>query len=175
MRALLLAFLLTCAAPAAQADDTRTPDTRTLLARVYVSESGWESRRDHAAIYHAVANGAERRGVTFRAQLIAYSRGLSGRSARARWVRGLRADLRPGDGWPAAYPWPRFRPLWARVLAAAGTDVVFPPDNPCDGPPRHWGGLAIRADRTRAARALRAGWWRRLDCGPTRNAFYAVR
>lgn len=166
--ALLFAF---CTPMTPAIAEPETP-TSVLLARAYVGEAGWHSRRDHAAIFHAVANRSAARGVAFRTQLLAYAKGINGRS----WVADLRGDGTLGEAWPEQhYPRERFEPLWRRVLVFAATDVVFEPENPCDGNPEHWGGMAITTDRLRAHRAVEDGRWAALDCGGTRNRFYAVR
>jgi hypothetical protein len=145
--------------------------THLLLARAYVGEAGWHSRRDHAAIFHAVRNRAHMRGVTFREQLLAYAKAIDGRD----WVAGLQENGSLGTSWPAHYARAVYRPLWNRVLVEAATDLVFTPQNPCDGLPEHWAGMRIRADRLRASRAVQDGRWRALSCGGTRNRFFAVR
>jgi len=172
-RALIAAFtsllFATCTPISVAADEA---PTRLLLAQAYVGEAGWYARRDHEAIYWSIANRAAARGVTFRAQLLAYAKGISGRS----WVAGLQEDGNLGDeSWPETYDRAVYGPLWRRALVFAATDLVFAPENPCNGDPEHWGGMRIRADRVRATRAVEDGRWEPLSCGGTRNDFYAVR
>lgn len=62
---------------------------------------------------------------------------------------------------------------WADLRAYAGRIADGEIADPCGGRAMHWGGLTIDADAERAERAVREGRWRRLDCGDTRNAFYA--
>ncbi|GAF81246.1 unnamed protein product [marine sediment metagenome] len=169
-RALIIALVLLFApcTPLPVAADDDTP-TQLLLARAYIGEAGWYSRRDHEAIYWAIANRATMRGVSFRVQLLAYAKGIE-----RDWVGGLQEDGL-GEAWPEEYDREVYAPLWRRALVFAATDLVFAPENPCNGDPEHWGGMRIRRDRLRANRAVEDGRWQPLACGGTRNRFYAVR
>jgi hypothetical protein len=166
--AALTALVFATCTPLPVAADDDTP-TRVLLARAYVGEAGWYSRRDHQAIYWSIANRAAVRGVTFREQLLAYAKGID-----RGYVAGLQEDGL-GEAWPEHYDREVYDPLWRRVLVFAAVDLVFEPENPCDGDPEHWGGMRIRRDRLRATRAVEEGRWEPLVCGGTRNRFYAVR
>ena len=133
---------------------------------------------DHAAMFWAVWNGAQRRGISFGRQLRAYGRGMHGTSARARWVRGLTTGPDAPDGWDEALAWEPYREAYGRVLARAATDLVYAPPNPCNGKPRHWGSPWVQSDRARALRAVRDGRWRPLRCvaggDESENRFFEV-
>lgn len=66
----------------------------------------------------------------------------------------------------------RWNAQWAKLRALVAEFDRGEVDDPCPTA-RHWGGLAIDADRERAERAVREGRWRRADCGRTSNTFYA--
>lgn len=151
-------------------------ETAVILAQSYVAESGWDSPVDQAAMYHALEEGAFRRGVSIADQARSYVAVFRTTHERSQWVTGLNAEATEPPGWPADVSWERYgRPRWLRLLAHAKTDLVFPPPNPCNGKPRHWGGPSLAQDATRAARALHDGRWRALQCGPVRNGYYATR
>jgi len=159
--------------------DGDAPTPAEILAQAYVAEAEG-SAVDYAAIFHALSEGAERRGVSLTDQAVAYSSIFRARTSRSRWVLGLSSDLAEPDGWPRDVSWERYgRPMWSHALAIAETDLVFPPPNPCNGTPRHWGGMDIGADRSRASRAVLRGDWHPLTCGTaddgTLNRYYAAR
>ena len=145
------------------------------MARLYVAEAGWDSPRDYAAIFHAVTEGARRRGVPMAEQARAYGSIFRSDSPRAAWVLGMDESANRPEGWPEAASWTDYgRPRWLRVLAWSTRAMVEAPRNPCDGTPRHWGGPRLAIDSRRAARAVAAGRWRALQCGG-RNVYFAVR
>lgn len=186
---LLSALLLWAGAPPALATEEPSGEAQSppptfeevglWLARLYVSEAGFDGARDHAAIFHAVQNGAAQRGIPIWEQIQDYGRGLRAAGRRAVWVRNLRVDTEAPEGWGApgsgsvGLDWALFHRKFERVLVRARTDLIFAPMNPCDGIPRHWGGMRIAVDRERAAKAVREGRWKPLHCGPTQNGFFA--
>ena len=145
------------------------------LARICVAEAGWDTATgDCAAIVALLARRAERLGLRPITMARAYSsRHFDARRTDARrWIADLGLRAHEPRGWPSALDWQgRYRPAWLATVAhveallRAGGDVAAP----CAGLADHWGaphGADLR-------RALRAGW-QRLDCGPTRNAFWRV-
>jgi hypothetical protein len=176
------------------------PDARPLsphlaLARLCVSEAGWDcfERGDGYAIHEVILRGARRQGLRYTTYARAYSQRLFGArphdSARLSWVGQL--DERGGApaAWPRVVirrtangervaphpPWSTFRARWLAVLERAREVAGWTLDDIdewgiCDGVVHDWGGWM---DRDRAQRLGLIP----VDCGVdeqgTRNDFYA--
>ena len=150
---------------------------RVLLARICVSEAGWEcwETGDGLAIYEVLSTGARRSGLSFRHYARSYASRATGArptsNARLAWVAGLgEAGERP-SAWPRDLSWAHYRPQWLDVLEHAeevlSLDGARARDwSPCASSVHDWGG------RMDEARAVRLGLIP-VRCGPTRNAFYA--
>lgn len=165
---LLVAFAGLSVAPSPEAQD---------LAQACVSELGWDGTAEECAAIHDVwENRARYTGLTYRQMARAYSTRVFQRSRTdaRRWIAWLHPDGRQPRGWPSAVAWEGIRPKWVRWLAIATAIHNGQITHKCDGEPGHWGSRYHPIDRARAARAIRAGRWARLDCGPTANAFFRV-
>lgn len=144
------------------------------LAQLCVNESGWSSPADCAAI-HAVLRATQRDDETLVDAMLRHAPRLFGlRPARTpevaeryRWVRSLRADAGEPEAWPADHgPWSRFRERWKEVLRFSRRAVDGSVRSSCSRPPIAWGGAMD--DDIALARGLV-----RVDCGETRNRFWA--
>lgn len=168
--------LLALACPA---DAQHVPDY-LLLARICVHEAGWEQEADCAAIHQVLVAGAEREDLSYRTYAYNYSgRALRGETSRA-WVANLREDGREPDGWPETVivrdgdsvsvephaPWGMYRERWLRTIEIARGVIAGSITAACAEPVHDWGG---RVDRGRARRLGLV----EVDCGETRNDFYA--
>jgi hypothetical protein len=142
-----------------------------LLARLMVGEAGWSAPREHAALAWTLRRRANtmgrRHGWTWRRTFDAYTRSAySGRphSSRHRWVGALALSAERPDAFPGHLPWSPYAERWERVLRRARAFIAGRLPDPCSGPTEHWG----------------AGWvpsrptLREVDCGSTRNRFYAT-
>lgn len=141
------------------------------LARVCVSEAGWEATPECAAIHQVLADRARQMEISYMAALCFYSTRTCDRGRRdpRRWIAWLSPDLRRPRGWPDGMLWSRYRPRWRVMLKHAGAVLRNEVESPCETPPHYWGmprGIDLE-------RALQAGW-RRLECEGTRNAFWRV-
>lgn len=167
---------LACPAPA---DAQHVPDY-LMLARICVHEAGWEAEADCAAIHEVLMAGAEREDLSYRTYAYNYAgRALRGETSRA-WVANLRADGREPEGWPettivregdlvsvaAHAPWSMYRERWLRTIELARRVLSGEVRAQCAEPVHDWGG---RVDRGRARRLGLV----EVDCGETRNDFYA--
>ena len=184
----LLSFAMWIPVASAQ----RAPSPALLLARVCVSEAGWNcwDNGDGLGIHEVFLRGAERHGMSYAGFARSYS-SAAGRerthlSERMRWVRELAADGSAPPSWPAhryirregrvevrpSIPWSHYREAWLAVLARAEqvvrdytlTNIVD--WRVCEAPVHDWGGAM---DRERATRIGLV----EVECGDTRNDFYA--
>lgn len=184
--ALLLAVLL-CWTSAAHGD---AETDALLLARICVSEAGWECWQtgDGYAIHEVLLRGAERHGIAYAAFARRYSPRATGAhpSPTRPWIGDLRADGEAPSAWPRVItrrradgtaavephpPWGIYRPRWLAVLAQARVVASYALDDvdewgSCEGPVHDWGGSM---DRDRATRLGLLD----VDCGDTSNDFYA--
>ena len=139
------------------------------LARVCISEIGWEPGEECAAIHAVIVDRAERMGIPYMQALCAYaSRSCSpGRTDARRWIAHLDASLERPDGWPASLPWSRYRERWAAALDLAGHVLGGRVTSPCELAPHHWG-MPHGIDLERA----RLAGWERVSCPGARNAYW---
>lgn len=148
-------------------------DTRLWTARAMVGEVDWDSEQDHAAIAWVLARRwkmASKRWPELRYVDVVrgYSKPIRGSirrlTRRQRWVRALSIDGARPAGWPRRLAWNRYAPKWRRVLRMADEWSLGLWPDPCRGKAWHWGGQMDRP-------------WPGLveiDCGDTRNVFYAL-
>lgn len=143
------------------------------LARVFVSEAGWDAPREHAALGWTLARRAqrlrERRGMGAQQVIraIADRTLVEPRTDRQRWLYALRLDgARPveWERWTTAR-WGRRTDGWKAALTAARALVRGELADPCDGPSELWGSPTHPVDRAALERNIRAGVWVRVDCG----------
>jgi hypothetical protein len=156
------------------------------LARVCASEIGLTgSPEECAAIHSVIRRRADRMGWSFIWAIRAYSTRVFDRerSDPRQWVAHLRADGRQPAGWPTSItvrrrgearvvrhaPWGAYRERWLTLYRAAGQIVRGEIHPQCQRPVDHWG-MRHGVDFERAQRA----GWDEVDCGETRNAFWAV-
>ena len=177
------------------------PDARPLsphlaLARLCVSEAGWEcfARGDGYAIHEVILRGAQRQGLRYQTYARAYSQRLFGArphdSARLAWVGQLDERGAAPAAWPRSVitrtpsggdritphaPWSSFRTRWLVVLERAREVSTWTLDDVdewgvCDGVVHDWGGWM---DRDRAQRIGLVPVTCGVDEQGTRNDFYA--
>lgn len=156
--------MVTCTRQVLHAQDSVAVE----LARLCVSECGWDCPDECAAIHQSLHNRAQLAGISFRAQLRAHrSVTRVGHQPLRPWLAELNARGRAPRSWDATVtiPWSRRRASWLETLQAA-RDILEAPRNPCDGNPLDWGVHSAVARYRRAyIRAVT------LDCGPTVNVF----
>lgn len=159
----------TATAPAP--DDQVDAREQLALARVCVSEVGWDPTPECAAIHQVLEDRAQRMGMTYGAAVCAYSSRTCDRDRTdaRRWISHLTARGARPDGWPSTASWARHRPRWLELHEHAGEVLRGRVASSCDGEVHHWGmpgGIDLE-------RALSAGWTR-VDCPGARNAFWRV-
>lgn len=191
--ATLLLGAVAFSANAAHGQDRRA-DSALLLARVCVSEAGWDcfDTQDGLAIHEVLLRGAARHNISYSAFARAYSkaagRGGDNVRERTRWIREMNERGEQPPSWPTqryvrsggavqvhpGLPWSQYRGPWLAVLERA-KEVVgrYALDNlqswgVCPTPVHDWGGDMDHA------RATRIGLIQ-VTCagGQTSNNFYA--
>lgn len=150
------------------------PERVEAFARICVAEAGFDlATGDCAAISFTLLSRAARLDIRPRTLARSYAARTfdEGRTDARRWLTDLELDAHRPEGWPRGLDWDGdYRARWLTVIGHVHALLRgFVPD-PCGGHADHWG-MRTGPD---LERALRAGW-RRLDCGPTRNAFWSTR
>ncbi len=158
----MIALLLMLASPVAAQSDA------VLLARTCVSERSWAVETAAcAAIGAVVRDRMERRGVSFRAALVALAPRLHGCTIdRRRWLCDLDEDAHRPEGWPRSASWERRRSDWLATLDEAVLIVTGELPSPCaEGTARAWGSTEdLERRRSRGYR------WVPATCGDARFA-----
>lgn len=177
MRAFFILAMMWGNIGGAAAQSAPEPDTALWLARLYVSESGWDSPTDRAALFHALRNRQETLGESsLLSTMRRYSRPLfASDRPRRRWVQALREDGGAPRFWPRTLTWAPFADRWKAILDEARAHLESPPPNPCDADIEHWGGPYV--DRARLEAMIASGVWRRSHCGAgdARNWYLSAR
>lgn len=153
------------------------PLTQLALARICVSEAGFQVETPDCAAIHRVL--VERRG---RGSLLRIMRLYSDstfdreREDRRRWIAWLHPSGKKPRGWPeettkgTPHPsWKGYRSQWLAVYEHAGAILRGEVEPPCERAPHHWG-MRGGIDLENA----REGGWNEVDCGDTMNAFWRV-
>lgn len=192
----LLLFWPTCAL----AQPTPTEDPAVALARVCLSEEGWENRVGCVAIARTMENirskGCTAKGVTQCEEgnetLLSAMRRMSKRvtgmvralNDRQRWIQGLHRDAAKPRAWndctgspECSGPWKLFRPRWLALLAFADSLLEGRKEpNPCEGHVLAWGSGDDHLFMARRNLGRERAGKRKLDplrCAPeVTNVFY---
>jgi len=147
-------------------------DLQLALARICVSESGFQVRtNDCLMIYHTLRNRSSTGELTM-GMMRAYSP-LSfnlERSDGHRWVAHLNARFTEPQGWSETVPfsWYARRDDWIAVYNFVGEMLASDLTPPCTLPPHHWGARGFRR------RQLLSEGWILSECGETLNDFWTV-
>lgn len=149
-------------------------DAGLLLARIAVSEAGFNDSDDGEAIALMSMRQARDRGMELVAFLRArYKRALAPASARRNrpWLAGLTRSLDAPPLWPHAnQPWTARRGQWRDLLTRMDRVAAGRSKLTCIA--HVWGGPEV--DAKRIARILANGG-RIVSCGRTRNIFLRLR
>ena len=184
-----------CASAGAQDNPVRRLTPELALARLCVSEAGWDcfDRGDGLAIHEVMLRGSDRQSLRYETFARAYARRLFGARPhdvpRLRWVGEMNAAGDAPRSWPTTQtrrvggtvrverhaPWVAYRERWMAVLARAREVVAemtlddVDEWGVCDSEVHDWGGFLDEA------RARRIGLVP-VECGTTddgtRNTFY---
>jgi len=136
------------------------------LARLCVSEAGWEPGPDCDAIYEVIYLRSRMRHTSFDMTARAYGRSAYDRhrtDSRA-WIAFLNRNYTEPSFWPSNLPWARYRVLWRTMVARARELLLGTRKSWCGA--EHWG-----APGGNARIAHRSGWTR-VSCGSTTNVFW---
>lgn len=126
----------------------------TVSARLLCGEADGHVA-DYGAILHTLQRRADRHGLSLVAMARAYSAPLRGHGgARGRWVRAL-----------PVLPTPGYARTWRGCVDAAQAFVAGELADPCAGPSTHFGSRRDVASRWPGVAEI--------DCGATRNVFFA--
>jgi hypothetical protein len=151
-----------------------TPQTQLWLARAMVAEAGWNAKADYVAIAYVLARRWHQMterwpSLRFIDVIKSYCLSLGDYrrkpTERQRWIRSLSWDDSTPESWPNNASWIAHLPFWRRALAVSEKWVKGELSDPCRGRAWHWGGT-IDAPRGRMIA---------VDCGKTRNTFYALK
>lgn len=146
--------------------EAERPAEQLGLARIIVSEAGWNRTDDGPAILEVLRDRSRRMDITLLGAMRAYSRRTfsKARTDARRWIADLQWHAERPEGWPNNVRWEGLRKeQWLDILDFAGE--LLESDEPHCGA-EHWGAPSFD-------RPVRLGW-RRVDCGSTKNIFWAV-
>lgn len=142
-----------------------------MLARVCVSEVGWQGHDECTVIVHAIVHQAQQRGLTIEEQICAYAPNSCNprRRDRRRWISHLhpeRSQVPPG--WPRGMIWSERRAQFVAMLLVAHRAYLGEIPSACPGA-FHWGAPGCGACRrrmreygfVRAGCDMRNFWYRR--------------
>lgn len=142
------------------------------LAHATIAEATFNAV-DRAAILHALARRAARRGVAIDVMARMYVSAFRVTpTPRLRWVLAVDESCEQPAHWPSRLSWPAHRPRCRRAFEDVRRFLRGVLPDPCPGRADHWAGMAIERDRIRADRAVQAGRWIPAHCAGARNAFF---
>lgn len=152
-----------------------------MIARVCVSEAGWNGHDECTAIAHAFVYQAQTRNITIERQICAYSPNScnKNRTDRRMWISHLHPESRRAPpGWPRGMSWEEHRAKFTAMLLVAHRAYLGVLPSACPGSV-HWGSHGCRACRTRMESSgfirshcgLANRWWRR----PLKNEIALMR
>lgn len=133
-----------------------------VLARLCVEEAGWSITSDCSAINVVI----QKRMVAQHTSFAAMARAYSPNNKRA-WIEQLNLDAERPAAWPKTSSWNAHREKWVAMLEHA--QQILNGERAAECNPDHWG-APYGQDLERA----RCSGWRELQCGDTRNKFWAL-
>lgn len=147
-----------------------------MLARVCVSEAGWQGHDECTVIVHSLTYQAHQREIPIRHQICAYAPNSCNRDRedRRRWIAHLHPERRYAPpGWPRGLRWSQYRAYFTAMVMVAARAYRGEIPSACPGAV-HWGATWCRRcrERMRASGYVRAGcglrnaWWRRPPESP---------
>ncbi len=152
--------------------DSRRDRMQLALARICVSESGFQVRtNDCLLIYHVLRNRSVSGELTMGIMRAYAPKSFNlERTDNHRWISHLRADMREPKYWNETVniSWSNRRDGWREVYEYAGRIIRNEPLNPCGVRVDHWGARYFRRRRL-----IRSGWIP-VECGETRNQFWRL-
>lgn len=142
------------------------------LARICVSESGFQTRtNDCTLIYHALRTRSRTGEVTM-GIMRAYSGRTFDRSRtdRHRWIAHLDHNFREPSGWSetVTIPWSTRREGFEQVYNHVGDLLRSRPANTCGVRIDHWGARGFRRE------LHLSNGWELVNCGETLNDFWTI-
>jgi hypothetical protein len=152
----------------------QAPDVGLMLARVFVSESGFDGAADHLPIANYTRSLARYWRVPMGVALPRrYTRALAPESERRSrpWLANLMRNGAEPRSWPHgpnSQPWPERRQQWLDTLARADAFLAGEVDAPPGCRPHSWG--SPEYDREAIESTIANGGFV-IDCGPTKNVF----
>jgi hypothetical protein len=162
---LIVTFILLATSNTVLAGD----DDALWLARCMVNEAGFWAVNDHLALAAVLKKQARRLRVSTADIVQMYCGGLrpnKKHNRRHRWILELNIRGTEPKHWIANDgKWKWYRDQWYTLLILADLALHPKAHDPCGGRAAHWGGKMDTPDKSLI----------RIDCGPTRNIFYAYR
>lgn len=147
-------------------------DEGLLLAKVFVSEGGFDAPADHLAVARYTRGLSHFWRAPMGATLVRrYRRALAPASERRSrpWLANLDRSLEAPEGWPEeSQPWSARRAQWAATLARADAFLRREIDAPPTCRPHSWGSPVYDAEEI--ASTIENGGFV-VNCGETRNVF----
>lgn len=140
-----------------------------MLARVCVSESGWDNHLECQTIVHALSHQAMQRNIPLRRQICAYAPNSCNqeREDDRRWIAFLHPGLRMApEGFPSI-PWEKHRARFAALVVTAYRASMGAIPSGCPGS-IHWGAEWCRS----CERRMRRYNFHRMNCPNHSNAWY---
>lgn len=156
--------------------DIDLPGLRRLqlaLARVCVSEAGFQTHSNDCTLIYHVLRGRSRTGELTMGIMRAYAGNIfdEGRRDSRRWILHLNHAFEEPREWSetVTIPWSARRAGFIEVYQHAGMLVrTRPRETPCGARVSHWGARGFRRELH-----LSQGW-RLVRCGNTHNDFWYV-
>ncbi len=153
-------------------------DLVVLLAQMCVAEVNFGAAAECMTMWSMMRDKASARGVRLDAQIADYNSIFRVRSdgswlvrtSRARWIRGLGAEMREPEGWPPDLRWSYHVDDWLAIYAAATQFMYDAVPHPCPRADEYGGDCD---DEIAACDPPRACWIR-VRCGVTRQAYWST-
>jgi hypothetical protein len=142
------------------------------LARICVSESGFQVRTNDCTLIYHVLRARSRTGEITMGIMRAYSGRTfdTDRTDNHRWIPHLNHNFTEPRGWreTVTIPWSARRPGFEAVYEHVGELLRIRPENPCNMRVDHWGARGFRRN------LHLSNGWRLVECGETLNDFWSL-
>lgn len=153
--------------------ETVDQDLQLSLAKICVSESGFQVRTNDCTLIYHVLRGRSVTGELTMGIMRAYARNVfnENRKDSRRWITNLNSRFEEPIGWAenVTIPWSLRREGFIDVYRHVGELLrTRPTETPCGVKVSHWGARGFRRELH-----LSRGW-RLVECGKTNNDFWVV-